>query len=478
MNRRLLVVLVAGGALAAPACGPTSVPSSAPETTAAPSAAPVGGTRPTDQKRPSDASGSLQEQADRLLETIFQAERELDYDTIATSTTGAVRARYRSQELLSTVEGLDPSFTTPAAKSVTVTNDVKVGASKDGTIPASGSVTASYVDAEGTEASYTYTDLVFAQEGDELLLADWRSDSEPLPASSAFLVTSDLEPATVGDFSITLEPGYRAPKADPPFVEYLFTITNESDGDVDLHSAELMTPDNETFEVQFGVAGTAAPGGTSVARVGFEGPSVPVSGGTLWVTLADERGDRFLALVDVPAFLDEDGKPERSRGIELDDVPFSKSGTLSGTGSGSGTPTTTASKSSSEPSSKPEVLQEISDAAAFRDSLLAIARTENDPTNPALAWGIPTAWVAAVPGLDIVGYQIEASPTAVSGFAIVGDKNGTAEGLPFAVMDSSGSCAGGVIMGLEGKPVAFRVVDLDGATTCNAAAVIEAVGLG
>jgi hypothetical protein len=45
-------------------------------------------------------------------------------------------------------------------------------------------------------------------------------------------------------------------------------------------------------------------------------------------------------------------------------------------------------------------------------------------------------------------------------------------------MDSSGSCAGGVIMGDGGVPVAFRVVDLGPGTACTAASVIDLVGLG
>lgn len=468
MNRRLLVVLVAAGTLAATACGASPSPTSAPETTTAQPTGTGGASGSGADRSSSDELGALQDEADRVLEALFEADRDLDYRTIETLTSRAIAARYRSQELLASIEGLDPSLKVPASESVTVTNDLEVATPEGGAVTTTGSVTVTYADADGTESTYTYTDIVFEQDGDDLLVADWRRDGASLPASSAFLDTSETDPSTAGDVTVTLEPGYRDPDGDPAFVEYLFTISNGSDLDVELHDVEMMTPDAEVYDPQFGVADAAEPGDTTAARIGFEGPSVPVSGGTLTITLEDGDGDRSIVLVDVPPFLDEDGEPEAQRSVELDDVEFSASGTI---GTAGGDPET-------DPSSDPEVLQEITDAAAFRDSLLSIAREENDPGDPADAWGIPDAWLAAVPGLELVGFQIEATPTTVSGFSLTGDKDGTVEGLPFAVMDASGRCAGGVVMGAGGEPVAFRTVDLTSAPSCDAAAVIDLVGLG
>jgi hypothetical protein len=467
MNRRILVALVAGGALALTACG------AAPSSSTASDAAPTSSTSPSSTAGAGGSSGErassteldeLQSQADRVLEELFEADRDLDYETIAGLTSRAVAARYRNQELLGSIEALDDRWKVPAMESVTVTSDLEVLEPSGGAVGTTGDVTVTYTDDEGNEEPYTFTDIVFEQDGDDLLVADWFNDAAALPASAAFLNTTDVEPETVGDLTVELEPGYRDPAADPAFVEYVFTVANDGVLDVDVVDVEIIAPDNETYGITFGVADTIEPGDTRAARVGFEGPSVPVAGGTMTITLEDENGDQFLVFFEAPAFLDADGDAEEPETIELADVEFTSSGTVDG-----GDPTT--------PSSEPEVLQEITDAAAFRDSLLAIAAADVDPSDPASGWGIPDAWMAAVAGLELVGIQIEATPTTVSGFSITGAKDGTTEGLPFAVVDSSGRCAGGVIMGSGGVPTDFLAVDISGAATCNAAAVIDAVDL-
>jgi len=469
MIRRLLVVLAAGAAFAGSACGAAPSSTSAPASTSPPSTS-SGATGSATGGSSSDLA-ALQEDADALLEDLFAADRDADYRAIETMTSYAVANRYRNQELLASIDGLDDQLKSTAMASVTVASDLEVLEPEGSFVATTGEVTVTYEDDDRAEEEYTYTDVVFELDGDDLLVADWRTEPSTLPASSLFLDTATVEPSVVGDVTITLEPGYRNPDGDPAFVEYLFTVTNESDGAYEVNDVELLTPDNETYGIQFGVADTADPRATAPARVGFEGPSVPVAGGTLSVTLEDERGDLTLAFIDVPPFLDADGDPERPRPIVLDDVAFTASGTIDN-GSGSGSGTTSGS------GTEVEELQEITDAAAFRDSLLAIAESEHDPDDPASAWGIPDAWMAAVPGLDLVGFQVEASPTKVSGFAVTGDKAGTREGLPFAVLDASGRCAGGVILASGGVPAEYRPVDLDGATACRAAAVIEAVGLG
>lgn len=462
MIRRLLVVLAAGGAFTLTACGAAPTTASAPESTA--TSAEAGGSA-TGADHSSTSLDALQAKADAVLEELFVADRDVDYPSIRSLTSRAVAARYRNQELLASIDGLDDRLKATAMESVTVTSDIEVLEPSRDAVATTGAVTATYTDDDGVESEYTYRDVVFEMDDDDLLVADWRTEPATMPASALFLDTADVEPSTVGDVTVTLEPGYRDPEADPAFVEYLFSVTNDAELVYDVVDAELMTPDNELYDIQFGVADTIRPGTTGAARVGFEGPSVPVSGGTLTVTLEDETGDRALVMLDVPAFVDEDGDPEPVRAIELADVAFSTSGTLA-----ADEPTTASTAEAAD-------LEEITDAAAFRDSLLAIARADHDPDAPEDGWGIPDAWVAAVPGLQLVGFQIEASPTSVSGFAITGDKAGTSEGLPFAVMDSSGRCAGGVVLGEDGEPSEFVAVDLSDATTCNASAVIDATGL-
>ncbi len=458
MNRRLLALVLTGAALAATACGSSPTPTSASEATTArpPETGEVG-------QVPDDLD-ALQDKADHVLEDLFRADGDLDYAAIEDLTTRAVAARYRNQELLASVNGLDPVLTAPKSESVTVTSAIEVVQPEKGVVTTTGSVTVTHTDADGVEDTGTYTDVVFEVDGDDLLVADWRRDNKTLAASSSFLDTSGLEPSTVGDITVTLEPGYRDPDGDPAFVEYLFSVTNGSDLIVVVDSVELIAPDNESYDIQFGTGGKAEPGDTATARVGFEGSSVPVSGGTMMISLKDEDRNLALAIVELPAFLDEDGEPEAAREIALDDVEFSASGTR---------PVPDAAATSS--SSDTEVLQAITDAEAFRDSLLGIAQTENDPSSSTDDWGIPDAWLAAVPGLELVGSQIRATPTKVSGLGIVTSKSSAVEVLPFAVMDASGSCAGGAIVGQGGAPAAFRVIDLERGATCNAAAVMAAI---
>jgi hypothetical protein len=449
MNRRLLTLLMAAGVLAASACGATSTSSRAPDTTArsAPAPADEGDAWSADLDE-------LQDEADRVVEELFEADRDLDYRTIETLTSRAISARYRSQELLATIDGLDPRLQVAAAESVSVTSDLEVAAPDEGAVTTTGSVTVTYDESDGSENTYTYTDIVFEQDGDDLLLADWQLETDSLKASSAFLDTSGSEPTTIEDLTVTLEPGYRNPDGEPAFVEYLFTIDNASDLEVSLHDVEMTTPDDETYDPQFGAANVAEPGDTATARIGFEGPSVPVSGGTLTITLEDDNGDQTLVFMDVPAFLDEDGDPEDQRVVELDDVEFSASGRLGDSAETTG--------------------KEIIGAEAFRENLLKIAQTENDPSaGTADAWGILDAWTNEFPWLELTDYKTESTPTSVSGFIATGD----VEALAFAVLDSSGTCVGGLVIGIDGLPVTFRTVNISDAGTCNAAAVVAEVDL-
>ncbi|HEY6740480.1 MAG TPA: hypothetical protein VI076_16675, partial [Actinopolymorphaceae bacterium] len=206
----------------------------------------------------------------------------------------------------------------PPSESVEVTSDLEVEEPKGDRVDTTGSVTVTYTDEAGEETTYTYDDIVFELDGDELLVADWRSDTSGMLASAAFLNAEPVDPVTAFDVTVTLEPGYRDPLGEPAFVEYLFSVDNGSDLETVVAEVELTTPDGERYPVQFGVADRAGPGDTVAARVGFEGPAVPVWGGTLTVTLEDGDGYQFSVDLEVPPFVDEDGEAEEPRAVRLE----------------------------------------------------------------------------------------------------------------------------------------------------------------
>ena len=88
----------------------------------------------------------------------------------------------------------------------------------------------------------------------------------------------------------------------------------------------------------------------------------------------------------------------------------------------------------------PKIAVPITDAVAARDALIQAAKASAE------AQGFPTGWSAYQPGLTFAGSLVPADPTHVSGFNFVFSKSKDASYLAFAVADSNGRCAGGLLL--------------------------------
>ncbi len=88
----------------------------------------------------------------------------------------------------------------------------------------------------------------------------------------------------------------------------------------------------------------------------------------------------------------------------------------------------------------------VTDAAKFRDNLLRISST-TVYVDPATAHeAVFRGWTAAFPGLRIASSVSEADPSSISAYNGFGlDKKSGHSLLPFAVKDTQGRCALGVI---------------------------------
>ena len=135
-----------------------------------------------------------------------------------------------------------------------------------------------------------------------------------------------------------------------------------------------------------------------------------------------------------------------------------------------------SSSSRSSSSSSTSAAFEVTDAVQTRDELIDLAQgpgaadlTEEPP--------IP-AWTNAFP-LDFIGSARPATPTEVSGFVAVFSKVKEVDFLAFAVLDTQGVCAGGVLeFDSEGTSVS-TAVSVPGSAIqpdCSADAVREAAG--
>ncbi|HVM12666.1 MAG TPA: hypothetical protein VM638_09370 [Actinomycetota bacterium] len=111
----------------------------------------------------------------------------------------------------------------------------------------------------------------------------------------------------------------------------------------------------------------------------------------------------------------------------------------------------------------------IEDAAALRDDLLRIA--EENVTSEAgdalvPSFGVFEAWKQAYPELSFVGYAIEPDERTVPTYSnllnakeLEGPENPYI--IAFAILDTQGTCAGGVMVGYP-SPDTFEAVDPDG----------------
>ena len=148
---------------------------------------------------------------------------------------------------------------------------------------------------------------------------------------------------------------------------------------------------------------------------------------------------------------------------------------------GSGGPSGAAASSSPAPAkfvskqpplSRAYVMNDtITDARAWRDDLLSVgarnadAKVTHEATR-SFSFGVVEAWVGAFPlllGTGIVGSAVEPPPSGISGFTVlaINSKNPPSAtnppALPFAVIDAAGTCAAGVLYGINvpntGKPL-------------------------
>ncbi len=112
-------------------------------------------------------------------------------------------------------------------------------------------------------------------------------------------------------------------------------------------------------------------------------------------------------------------------------------------------------------------------AAALRARLAQIARQSGDASAP--GWGVTDAWLAAIPDLATEAGGFAPPPGGVSatpdGVYLKGDIQ--EQVLPFAVVGSDGSCAGAIVIALDGA-LAARDVTLPGGSDCTAIAVATA----
>jgi hypothetical protein len=119
----------------------------------------------------------------------------------------------------------------------------------------------------------------------------------------------------------------------------------------------------------------------------------------------------------------------------------------------------------------------VTDATATRDRLLALA-PQGTAINPASQPEIE-AWKQSYPALGFSGAAVPATAASVSGFAFVTSKAKQQDYLAFAVMDTAGRCAGGILTGTDTKPYTVtsgKAFAVAAGTKCTGSAVADAAG--
>lgn len=127
----------------------------------------------------------------------------------------------------------------------------------------------------------------------------------------------------------------------------------------------------------------------------------------------------------------------------------------------------------------------VDDADAWVADLLEVGSANASQETPSEDMGVVVAWRAAFPEVlgdaGVVGGERQATENGISGFAVL-PKDETKEAsrtnpyyLAFAVRDSSGHCAGGVLSGYP-DPTDERTIRISPGTRCSGAAVAQKAG--
>ena len=135
---------------------------------------------------------------------------------------------------------------------------------------------------------------------------------------------------------------------------------------------------------------------------------------------------------------------------------------------------TSPSSSSSASSSSTGATGGVTDAVATRDKMLELAKAPgaaDASEQPPIA-----EWTKAFPNLDFIGSALPASPDVVSGFSVVSSKDKDVDFLAFAVFDTHGTCAAGVLEFDSAGTTVTKSVKVNGPSQCSADAVATALG--
>ncbi|MEO8539431.1 MAG: hypothetical protein ABI577_06790 [bacterium] len=132
--------------------------------------------------------------------------------------------------------------------------------------------------------------------------------------------------------------------------------------------------------------------------------------------------------------------------------------------------TTTTTPATTTPTAQP-----VPDAAALRDDLLVVAFANLNQIAGSSFQGFFPAWSSKYPGLKGNGYAIVSTPGNVSIWWNRLDPKGAAtdknpEAIAFAVADSQGRCAGGVLFG---NPKIDKTAKVTVTGTCTAQSVVD-----
>jgi hypothetical protein len=140
----------------------------------------------------------------------------------------------------------------------------------------------------------------------------------------------------------------------------------------------------------------------------------------------------------------------------------------------SSTSIATSPSSSSFSSSSTGAIGGVTDAVAARDKMIDLAKVPG--AADASAQPPIDEWTKAFPNLDFIGSALPASPDVVSGFTVVFSKGKDVDFLAFAVRDTHGTCAAGILEFDSAGTTVTKSVKVNSPSQCSGDAVATAVG--